>query len=102
VARLRPAERLGSDHRNYHSKYLETEAGASLDWRSPVRDKLRAIEHRVRDKFVAEHPEWQRTSLRRRVAWQVQHATEEATMHRRRADAADAVAAKLLAELERM
>ena len=97
-----PPHDWGTDHRNYYCKYLETEAGASLDWKSPVRDKLRAIEQRVRDAFVAEHPEWQRTSLRRRVAWQVWQATNEAAMHRTKADAADAVAAKLQAELEAM
>jgi hypothetical protein len=97
-----PPHDWGSDHRNHYSKMFENEAGTPLDWKSPVRDKLRAIEHRVRDRFVAEHPEWARTSLRRRVAWQVQHATEEAAMHRAKAQAADAVAAKLLAELEAM
>jgi hypothetical protein len=97
-----PPHDWGSDHRNFYCKYQETEAGASLDWRSPVRDKLRAIEHRVRDTFVAQHPEWQRTSLRRRVAWQVEQATDEAKVHRAKAGAADAVAVKLLAELEAM
>lgn len=97
-----PPHDWGSDHRNYYCKYFQTEAGAPLDWKSPVREKLRAIENRVRDAFVADYPQWQRTSLRRRVGWQVKQATEEAAMHRRNADAADAVAAKLLAELEAM
>ena len=95
-----PPSDWGSDHRVYYSKHLETEAGASLDWRSPVREKLRELERQVRDMFVATHPEWQRISLRRRVAWQAERATEEAVMHRRKAEAADAVAAKHLAELE--
>lgn len=98
----KPPHDWGSDHRNHHAKYFETEAGTPLDWKSPVRDKLRAIEYRVRDRFVAEHPEWQRTSLRRRVGWQIEQATGEAAMHRRKAEAADAVAAKLLADLEAM
>ncbi|MFG1602864.1 hypothetical protein [Actinoplanes sp. NPDC049265] len=97
-----PPHDWGSDHRTHYAKYFETEAGTPLDWRSPVRDKLRAIEYRVRDRFVAEHPEWQRTSLRRRVVWQIEQATNEAAMHRRKAEAADAVAAKLLAGLEAM
>ena len=95
-----PPNDWGTDHRNHYSKHFETESGTPLDWKSPVRHKLRAIEHRVRDRFVAENPEWARTSLRRRVAWQVQSATDEAAMHRRKAQAADAVAAKLLHDLE--
>ena len=94
-----PPQDWGSDHRTYYSKMFETEAGTPLDWKSPVRDKLRAIENRVRDAFVADHPEWTRTSLRRRVAWQVRHAQDEAASHRARAEAADAVAARLLADL---
>jgi len=95
-----PPHDWSTDHRNHHSKYYETESGTPLDWKSPVRDKLRAIEHRVRDRFVAENPEWARTSLRRRVAWQVQQATDEAALHRTKAQAADAVAAKLRIDLE--
>jgi hypothetical protein len=95
-----PPHDWGSDHRNHYSKMFETEAGLPLDWKSPVRHKLRAIEHRVRDRFVAEHPGWQRASLRRRVAWQIEQATGEAAMHRTKAEAADKVAAKLVADLQ--
>jgi hypothetical protein len=61
--------------------------------------RLRAIEYRVRDRFIAEHPGWQRAPLRRRVAW---HHRRGSDAPREGPEAADAVAARLLAEPERL
>ncbi|MEU7905867.1 hypothetical protein [Actinoplanes sp. NPDC049118] len=98
----KPPHDWAGDHRNHHSIGLVTAAGAPLDWKSPVRHKLREIEWSVRGMFVALHPGWTRTSLRLGLAQRVRQATEEAATHRGKADAAEAVAVKLHAELEAM
>ena len=88
-----------SDHRTYHSKGLLNEAGSALDWKSPVRDRLRDIEARVRDRFAEDHPQWTVTSQRLRLAWMIRHADDEARSLRHRADQEQANADKLRAEL---
>lgn len=67
-----------TDARDYLQRYTKTEAGNSLDWRSPTGEKLAELEQRVRDRFVAEHPDWGRASLTLRLDHQIKRAEENA------------------------
>lgn len=67
-----------TDSVDYMQRYTKTEAGNSLDWRSPTGARLSLLEQRVRDRFVAEHPEWERVSRTLRLDYQIRHAQDEA------------------------
>jgi hypothetical protein len=92
--------RWGGNHRTQSGRGLETEGGEALDWRSPTRLKLRAIETRVRDRFVADHPEWQRISVRLRLAELIRQAEDKAVNLRMQADVQQVAAEKFRAELD--
>jgi hypothetical protein len=93
------SSRWAWNHRTHSGRGLATEGGAELDWRSPVREKLRAIETRVRDRFVAEHPEWERISVRLRLVELVRQAEDRAANLRMQADVQQVAAEKFRAEL---
>lgn len=65
------------DHNKYLCRYRRTEAGNSLDWRSPTGRKLNSMLDEVRERFVAEHPGWARVSLARRIERKVEAARRE-------------------------
>jgi hypothetical protein len=93
------SSRWGGSHRTHSGRGFQTEGGAPLDWRNPTRLKLRAIEMRVRDRFVAEHPEWERISVRLRLAELVHQAEDRAANLRMQADVQQVAAEKFRAEL---
>lgn len=68
-----------TDSRDYMQRYTKTEAGNSLDWQSPSGAKLSLLERQVRDRFAAEHPEWERVSETMRLDYLIRHAEDEAT-----------------------
>lgn len=88
-----------TDGRSYAQRYTKTEAGNSLDWKSPTGERLSELEVSVRDRFVAEYPGWERESRRMRLDWMIESAESQAAARRKEAEVYDAEAEKLRAEL---
>lgn len=88
------------DSVTYHQRYVKTEAGNPLDWRSPTGARIRQFEESVRDRFVAEYPEWEIVSKRKRLEGMLGHAESEARRHAAAVAKAEQEAAVLEAEIE--
>lgn len=89
-----------SSFRKYSGSGRRTEAGADLGWRSPTRDTLRKLSARVRDRFVADHPEWAKESVRIRLAADLALAIRYADDLRVQAAQHDKIAADLQKRLD--
>lgn len=87
------------DSRHYHQRYTKTEAGNSLDWRSPTGKALRVLEESVRDRFVGEYPGWERESRSIRLMEMISREEGKAARALAEAAACDVRADKLRVEL---
>lgn len=100
--RFRSESRDGwiSDHKTYYTRGMSSEAGNPVDWKSPMRDRLRELVAAARDAYVAENPEWATESKRIRLRWMIESADRARDSALSEAERARVLAVKLQAEYD--
>jgi hypothetical protein len=87
------------DTSEYYTKGLLNDSGSSVDWKSPMRERVSNFAEAVRDAYIADHPQWARDSLAMRLQGLIRREVENAASRRAEAAQCDARADKLRAEL---
>lgn len=90
------------DASKYYQLRTRTEAGNTLDWRSPSGNALTVLEEAVRDRFAAEHPGWELDSKIMRLDEQIHQEQWRADRHHAEAERHEQQKAELQEERRRL